>query len=256
MSIQSRILKNSFISRGTSVRRNETNSSKIGKVGYGAYIFNDRNGAIDRTGMQATYSYHLKYGESLLSFGLSALLYQFKIDQEGLVLLDLDNVLNNGEKNFAYIPDANLGFIYTHPDFYGGLSISQLLKQSVQLGNLGDGEFAMVRHYNLTGGYKYRVNREFSFEPSMLLKFPQGLKPQLDLNAQLNYKEDYWGGLSYRTGSAIIIFFGIRFDKFYFGYAFDYTLRNIRRYTFGSHEFMMAVKLGDNARRYRWLNRY
>jgi hypothetical protein len=49
---------------------------------------------------------------------------------------------------------------------------------------------------------------------------------------------------------------GISVDKYHFGYAFDYTLKSIRKHTFGSHEFMFAVKFGDNARRYRWLKRF
>jgi hypothetical protein len=58
------------------------------------------------------------------------------------------------------------------------------------------------------------------------------------------------------TGSAMVIMAGIKVDKFYFGYAFDYTFSAIGARTLGSHEIMAAVKFGDNARRYRWLNRY
>jgi hypothetical protein len=84
------------------------------------------------------------------------------------------------------------------------------------------------------------------------------------------FKENYWAGLSYRTGgsysiveetfkgkgSSAIIMAGLKVDKYYFGYAFDYTFNAIGARTWGSHEFMGAVKFGDNARRYRWLNRY
>ncbi|GAH39388.1 unnamed protein product, partial [marine sediment metagenome] len=48
----------------------------------------------------------------------------------------------------------------------------------------------------------------------------------------------------------------VRVNQLYFGYAFDYTLTSIRKHSFGSHEVMIALKLGDNARRYRWLDRY
>ena len=33
-------------------------------------------------------------------------------------------------------------------------------------------------------------------------------------------------------------------------------MNKLQRFSFGSHEFMFAAKFGDNARRYRWLNRY
>jgi len=49
---------------------------------------------------------------------------------------------------------------------------------------------------------------------------------------------------------------GAKFSRIYLSYAFDYTLSSIQRYSLGSHEINIALKLGDNARRYRWLIRY
>lgn len=50
ISFQTRLLKTSYISRSTSVRRKITRPSRQGRVGLGGYIFNDKNGIIDRTG--------------------------------------------------------------------------------------------------------------------------------------------------------------------------------------------------------------
>ena len=60
----------------------------------------------------------------------------------------------------------------------------------------------------------------------------------------------------YRTNGDIIFLAGIRYNKFYFGYAFDYVTSDISRFSYGSHEIVLALKLGDSARRFRWLNRY
>jgi len=81
----------------------------------------------------------------------------------------------------------------------------------------------------------------------------------MDLGARAFYKEDYWGGLAYRTGAGggtMILFTGLRVRQYYFGYAFDWNFNPIMKHTFGTHEFMFFVKFGENARRYRWLNRY
>jgi type IX secretion system PorP/SprF family membrane protein len=164
-----------------------------------------------------------------------------------------DPLINKG---VLYVPDANFGIHYLATDYYGGFSISQLFSSSLQFGAFGDGEYEMIRHMNINGGYKFKINYDLTFEPSVLLKVPMWYKPQLDINAKFIYREDYWGGLSFRTGSSLIFFGGIKFEKFYFGYSFDYIMSTIRKYTYGSHEIMMAAKFGDNARRYRWLNRY
>jgi hypothetical protein len=42
----------------------------------------------------------------------------------------------------------------------------------------------------------------------------------------------------------------------YIGYAFDFTLQEIQRVTYGTHELTLAIRFGDTARKYRWLDRY
>ena len=80
LSGQTRLLKNSFISKGASVRKRQRMSSRSGKVGLGGYVFNDRNGAIDRTGLQFSYAYHIRMRKSQLSFGISGIAYQFSVN--------------------------------------------------------------------------------------------------------------------------------------------------------------------------------
>ena len=79
---------------------------------------------------------------------------------------------------------------------------------------------------------------------------------QMDLTTRVYYRDDYWAGLSWRTGDALILLLGLKYDRFYFAYAFDFTLTDIRRQSFGSHELTLAVKFGESARRYRWINAY
>ena len=79
---------------------------------------------------------------------------------------------------------------------------------------------------------------------------------QFDLTGRVFYKEDYWAGLSYRTNDAIILMMGLKYDKFYFGYAFDFTLTDMRTNSLGTMELTLAYKFGNNAGRYRWLNSF
>ncbi len=128
----------------------------------------------------------------------------------------------------------------------------------------------MVRHYFLISGYRFEIS-DFNFlEPSFLLKTTDKFVSQIDISLTLYLKMDYWAGISYRSGgnyslaeeslqgggSSIILNCGARIDKYVFGYAFDYTLSAIGKRTYGSHEIMVGLRFGDNAKRYRWLNRY
>jgi type IX secretion system PorP/SprF family membrane protein len=257
ITIDSRLLRNSFISKDASVKKKKRLSSRSGKVGWAAHVFNDHSGELDRTGLEGTYAYHMTIDQGQLSFGLSGVFYQFKLNKDMVVLGDeVADPLLDGIKGTLYIPDANFGAYYSSANIYGGISVMQLFQSSIQFGDNTGSEYRLKRNYNLMAGYYYNINDVFAIEPSLLLKIPTSSKAQLDINAKVYYKNNYWAGLSYRTGNAMIIFLGLRFDRYYVGYAFDYNFSPLMKQTYGSHEFMAAVKFGDNARRYRWLNTY
>lgn len=257
VSAQTRILKNSYISRNSSIRKRQRMASRSGKVGLGGYVFNDRNGPISRTGMQLSYAYHIRMQKSQLSFGLSGIAYQFAVDDSKIRLEEQGDELYMNAAKSVFIPDASAGVYFTNPVFYVGFSVSQLFESSLILGESKRyAEYKMKRYYFLTAGYDLRINDLFVIEPSVLLKANEDMTWQADFNSKFIFQDEYWAGVSYRTGGAMIFMGGVKVDKFVFGYAFDYTLSSIMKRTYGSHEFMISVLFGDNARRYRWLNRY
>jgi type IX secretion system PorP/SprF family membrane protein len=265
-SAQTRVLRNSFVSRGASIRRKRAAASRSGKVGLGGYVFSDQTGIVSRTGIQLTYSYHISFQRGQLSFGLTGSGYQFRIDKEQIRVYDGNDDLINYMNNRMFIPDADIGVYYSDPRLYAGFSVAQLLGGALQFGQAalqwdqgGQLNYQLLRHYYAMGGYNFDLNDYLMLEPSFLLKTSESWRFQVDINGKLYIYEDYWAGLSYRTGAdagAIIIMGGLRVDKFFFGYSFDYTLSSIMRHSFGSHEFMIAMKIGDSARRYKWLIRY
>jgi type IX secretion system PorP/SprF family membrane protein len=262
-SFQTRILKNSYISRSTSVKKKIVRPTKSGRVGIGGYLFNDNNGIMRRTGIQATYAYHIPMGEKNgdandLAFGLAVTAYQFAIDTKGLIYDPDDQYLNNYDRS-VFIPDFNFGVSYSTSNYYLGFAMTNLLRGSVVFGDASeDGRSPEVGHYFLTGGIKVPLTADWVLEPSAFIKSSDLLMSsiQLDLTSRIYYKENYWAGISWRTEDAIIPMIGIKFDRFYFAYAFDFTLTDIRKQSQGSHEVTLAVRFGESARRYRWINAY
>jgi type IX secretion system PorP/SprF family membrane protein len=258
---QTRILRDSYITRSTSVRKKVERPTKGGRVGVGGYLFSDRNGIMKRTGLQMAYSYHLPLPEERqLSFGLSLSAYQYFVDINGAVMPDdvNDEFLNNYDQ-VVYIPDANFGISYATPRYYVGYSMTNLFRGTLMIGNGGGNGRSELGHYFLTGGVKFYIPQsEFMIEPSVMFKSSDMLFKafQMDLTTRVYYKQDYWMGLSWRTNDAIILLTGFKVDRFYFGYAFDFTLSEIRSHTFGTHELTVLAKFGDSPRRYRWINKY
>lgn len=255
---QTRLLKKSYKIRNSSLGGgNKLIPSTRGRVGLGAYVLNDVNANIARTGVSFTYAYHIIMNNQQLSFGLSAKAFQYRIYKEALSFgEDGDPVLNGNFNAVAYSPDADVGVLFRSRDYFVGISVSNLLQTSVLIGANELPDFKTYRHYWLMGGYKFELNTEFELEPGLLLRTSENWNPLGDLSLKLYYMDLFWGGISYRTNKSIIALVGVRVESLYFGYSFDWALSEIGHFNYGSHEITLSVKLGDNSRRYKWLNRY
>lgn len=263
LSFQTRILKNSYISKATTVKKKLIKPTKGGQVGVGGYVFNDNNGIMRRTGVSAAYAYHIPLGSSQnetvrnLSFGLAFTAYQYAINTDGLIYDHDDPYLNSYDRS-VFIPDFNFGANYSTQNYYVGFSMTNILRGSVLFTSSNLNKGTELGHYFLTGGVKFPLSSNWVLEPSAFVKssdmFFKAI--QLDLTSRIYYKNDYWAGLSWRTNDAVIMMFGVKYDRFYFAYAFDFTLTDIRKQSMGTHEITLAVKFGTNARRYRWLNAF
>jgi type IX secretion system PorP/SprF family membrane protein len=258
LSWQTRMLKKSFILKQTRVKRAVYRPKSDGKVGFGGYIFNDRNGLIQRTGFQLSYAYHMWLQQSTqLSFGLAFTGYYYKIDEKQINFEDPnDPWMNSDLRRGIFVPDAGFGIYLLNPKYSFGFSADQLSESTAKFGNSAYKNVTMERQYYLFGSWDFDAGSTTIIQPSFLVKMSEQFKPQADVGATFILNQEFWTGLAYRTSGAIIANVGMRYQNIYFGYAFDFTLSEIQRLTYGTHEITVALKFGDNSRRYRWLDRY
>jgi type IX secretion system PorP/SprF family membrane protein len=165
--------------------------------------------------------------------------------------------LNSYDRS-VFIPDFNFGASFTTSRYYVGFAMTNLLRGSLLIADTSKYKTAQLGNFYLTGGIKFPLSTDWTLEPSALIKASDMFfkSVQMDLTARVYYKDDYWAGVSYRTNDAIIAMLGLKYERFYFAYAFDFTLTDIRTQSFGTHELSVAVKFGESARRYRWINAY
>lgn len=260
-SFQTRILRNSYISKSTSVKKKLIKPTRGGKVGVGGYVFNDENGAMRRTGFQAAYSYHMALGRTDgipndFSLGLSLSAYQFAVNTQGYIY-DADDPLLNTFDRRVFIPDFNFGASFTTSKYYAGIAMTNLLRGNLLFSDTTNMKRTELGNFFITGGMKFPLTTDWTIEPAGYIKASDMLfkSLQMDITTRIFYKQDYWAGLSFRTANAIILMFGLKYDRFYFAYASDFALTDIRKAnTLGTHEITIAVKFGESARRYRWIS--
>ncbi len=255
---QTRMLKKSFILKQTRLKREIFRPKSDGRVGFGGYIFSDRNGLIQRTGFQASYAYHMWLEKSTqLSFGLALTGYYYKIDEKQINFEDPNEPwLNNDLRRGIFVPDITFGVYLLNANYSFGFSADQLSQASAKIGGPAYKNYTMSRQYYLFGSYDFNQGTYNTIQPAFLVKMSEQLKPQADIGLTYIYDQGFWAGLAYRTSGALIANIGVKYQNIFFGYAFDYTLQEIQRITYGTHEITVAVKFGDNSRRYRWLDRY
>jgi len=256
-SVQARIMKLSHQRRSVSVRRRPQPLFRSGRVGIGLNVRNFHIGLINQSEAQFTFAYHIiSDNGSQISLGSSLGFLEYKINTNNLKLTDMidDPLYNN--KISLFIPDANIGIYYSDQNKYIGLSILQLLQASLNFG-INEGEdFHIYRQYYLVGGYQYNLNIQNVLESSFYFKSSEQLNLQADVSLKYIHDSKFWIGLGYRSGLTFIGSTGVCINRFYFGYAFDYSPKGLLNYSYGSHEVMLAYKLGNNIRRYRYLDRY
>ncbi len=265
VSYQSRILKRGYRLKQNIFNKTVYKPKSPGKIGFGGYVFSDRNGRIMRTGFQMAYSYHTWIADyTQLSLGLAFTGYHFMINTQNINFEDpAEPWLNNELRRGMFVPDTDFGLYILNPDFCFGFSANQMFGANVKIGEEAYNNYWMDRHYYMFGSYNFHTGVKTELQPSVLFKVSEQVRPQIDLGFTYNYNNDFWAGISYRTGSALIANIGMRYftnrvklTSMYMGYSFDFTLNKIQRATYGTHELTLAIKFGDVDKRFNWVDRF
>lgn len=258
LSMQGRVLKQKYLIKDNIFSKKIFRPHTEGKVGLGGTIYSDINGLVRRTGFSTSYAYHLwLQGGTQLSFGLGFTGYHYKIDQRQIQFEDPDEPwLNTDFRKGIFVPDFNFGAFLLNRKFAIGFSAQELMEGFIKAGSQAYRDLKIQRTYYLFGNYDIEPDNKTLIQPSLLIKMSEQLRPQADIGVTWSYDNRIWLGGTFRTGSAIIANVGVRRDRLFFGYSFDFTLQKIQMSTYGSHEFIMAVRFGDTPRKYRWLDRY
>lgn len=223
---------------------------KNDKVGLGFSFVNDQMGEMATNSLMASYAYHLKLKKSRLSFGLQAGARNFSIDLNK-IKLNPDQSYDESFQGMVSQWSLNFGagaFWYSDK-WYLGLGIpnlrNNLLNSQQMLNTVYQARYRT--HFNLSGGYVFKLSPTFHLKPSFMLKEVAGAPMQFDLNANVYWLDLIGFGLSYRSGDAMLALLEIQLNKnFRLGYAYDQTINKMAGYVGGTHEVMLRSDLGFN----------
>jgi type IX secretion system PorP/SprF family membrane protein len=228
-----------------------TFSTKIQQInsGIGIYIINDQLGPINRNlNANLSYAYHIDLGQDIkLSLGVRIGIFNQSINTANWIPPTnfSDNTIDNIKANPSRSNvDVGGGVWLNSPRYFVGISMAHINKPTLFLDAYGNSN--INQHGYITGGYNFIVNENWVLTPSALIKtdFSKFSLTQIDLSALLHFNKDlFWGGLSYRSGEAMIAMVGIGLLKdrsLKVGYAFDLVVNGSSAKSGTSHEIMLT----------------
>ncbi len=223
----------------------------------GLMVVNELQGAERITNVLLAYSYKLELKKSSLSFGASGGIIQRSID--GTKLRAPEGNYESGiDHRDDYIPnrltsgitgDINLGVYYQTRKLYAGASLNNLMETPLSLeGQGGVTELRNPRYYTLMAGYRIKIGKKLNLLPNVIVR-TDFVNTQPELNAILQFKDNLYGGLSFRgftqdLNDAFIVMLGFKiFKNLRLGYSYDFSLSSLNNVNNGSHEVYLSYSI-------------
>ncbi|OIQ28842.1 MAG: hypothetical protein BM564_08760 [Bacteroidetes bacterium MedPE-SWsnd-G2] len=236
----------------------------------GGILFTDKNGYHSQTGAYLTYAHHLMFSRNeldlnMLSFGLSAGLIQYKLDETSFLEDGFDPIIGGVEQSATNF-NVDFGFSYHLYDFYAHATVKNLLNNDGVNFNEQGLSYNNLRTYLLSVGNTFsKFGSDWSFEPSILFMHKDATKESsFDINLKAYKTMDFgnvWGGLSYRrsldgaefldgSGTSsqklqyITPFVGVNVNNFVFAYTYSYQSNSIVFDNGGYHQITLGFNFG------------
>ena len=233
--------------RGNAYWENYTASDPHHGIGF--FMVNDRTGLYNRFQADVSYAYHIGLSpRTNMAAGFSGGISKISYDRSKATPVDPnDPALGNNGQLYKLRPDLNAGIWIYSADYFLGMAAQQLLPQQVSFADNSEG-FALVTHLFTTAGYRYSLNDDVNFLPSLMVKYipSSAVPPQFDVNLKCQYRDLFWIGGSYRIKDGYAAMLGLNVgNTFNLGYSYDISTTKINTVSRGTHEMVIGFLIGN-----------
>ena len=227
-------------------------------AGLGLTVVNDKTGPMNRFSAYGTFAYHIGLSPTTnISAGISAGIQQMRLDADKLDFgseYPVDPTIAGAGLLNKIKPDFNAGIWLYSSRFFVGASTQNVVTQGIGFNGgkiVGDSIVNMagklLPHLFLSTGFLTFLNEDFSLLPSVLVKYVTPTPASIDLNAKVQYRDDYWAGLNYRFKEGYAVMLGMNINtSLNIGYAYDFTASNLNKVTKGTHEIIIGFALNNS----------
>lgn len=223
-------------------------------VGIGFDVTVDKLGPERRILLNLDYSYRIMLNDiTSLRFGIKGGFTNYNNNLAGLRPFPdqiPDPALIGAIEN-KFLPNAGAGLFLSSPKYYLSFSVPKLFQNSFKENTANFSRMSEAREYYLIGGIVFNLSENIKFKPNFMAKAAVGSPFQYDLSANFLLAEKFWIGGIYRSGDAVgAMAQWIVNSRFRVGYAYDFTLTDLKYYHYGTHELMISYEIAFIKRRY------
>lgn len=219
-------------------------------LGVGVHFSNDQVGVMKDNSFAIDLSYAIYLNQTYqLAFGIKGSGNLLDVDYSRLHVFNPSDPVTQTNVDNKFTPNIGAGVFLYSDKAYVGFSIPNFLTTT----RYDDNTISTMRqqmHYYLTGGYVFDINPTWKFKPAVLLKAVQGAPLQVDLSANVLFREKVTLGLAYRWDASVSALAGFQITKgLFIGYNYDMETTKLAHYNGGSHEFLIRFQLFNSLKR-------
>lgn len=242
------------------------------KGGLGLSLINDMIGLQRTTSFTLSYSFQKRIKEINIGVGAGLGFINMGINGNGIITPDgkYENMFDHNDPNLpqsvinSFSPDLSAGVYVGNEKFYASVAVNHLYTNQKIKGVSQTFVYNHDRNLILSGGYNFKISKNFSIQPSLLIR-TNFQKVQGDISALFNIYRNIITGLAFRGYSsesldAMSFFIGGSIKGIKIMYSYDAGLSNLRRFNSGSHEisvnYYMPFKIKQLEGKYYHNSRY
>jgi type IX secretion system PorP/SprF family membrane protein len=226
---------------------------KTESIGVGLTVLNDQLGVTKNTGVYADLAYSIKLNKqnNRLAFGLKAGMDFLRQDFSNLRVNDNTDALYTDGFNYKKnLFNVGAGIYYYGKRHYLGVSTPRMVKNKINLAS--DQSAIQENHYYMFGGIVVKINPAINMRPSFIVKYVNNAPLSIEGNLSFLFYEKIWLGAMYRHKAAmgLNMMYNIN-QNLRIGYAYDYQLTSLQKFSQGSHEIMLSYDLRSKSKGFK-----
>ncbi len=204
----------------------------------GLRVIGDKQGLFNTFLTEFTYSYqHRLSRDQYLYYGLSAGIETFRLNKGDIVTGTLaDPVLDKESYNTMKFT-TGVGLYYTNQGFFASASLPRILEHD----KLYQTIYGRVGYDIIVNASLY--DEVLAFQPSVAIHSIPSSPLQFDINLLTRIQEKLYLQTSYITNKSFITGISVKYQDFFLGYSYEFSIGELAHMSNGSHEIMLSYQI-------------